>query len=483
MVAALPCPLRRPGALAGWLRCVSMVVLSTCTGVAFAWSNHALNTWPAVRDMPELQRLAPVEVESLGAFLLAEAPRLEAVLDAEEQWARVHVPNYPPRPDALRFAAAGAQDAAELRRRFVAAVRIAPNLPLALFLQRLPDQPPDGRPALAPSAVSTLASDEVVGATPYVMLREGESVLPALVLTSSADEPDYGLDIGLWSDNGTDYGRRYGFGKQPFGNPALDFSSQAPFHMGFFHESAIIYAAASFLKRTFPEYRIHLWKTLAEHAFRTGHPYWGWRFTGWAAHYLQDLTQPYHARVLPGVSTLRMLWINTLDLAGWPGAKQRAITLVSNRHLALENFERTALSAAYAEPAGAAAVLFAALAGEGGGQAIAAGDRAGLAAEAPASLAATRPVYEDSTPRAVVSKRSAAAADAVDRAIAADLPPRYVDDPGFEFGVAGRGMDLYAQSGQGPTPWRAGALQVLPPLMSDFGSYTRALVRAILAAR
>jgi hypothetical protein len=96
-----------------------------------------------------------------------------------------------------------------------------------------------------------------------------------------------------------------------------------------------------------PEYRIHLWDSLAALALRTGHPYWGWRFAGWAMHYLQDLTQPYHARVLPGVGVAGMLWINTLDLAGIHRPKADAIALVTNRHLALENYQLRWLRDAY----------------------------------------------------------------------------------------------------------------------------------------
>ena len=447
-----------------------LAIFAAASGHALAWSNHALNTWPALAAMPEIGRLAPVRVESLDAFLAAEAPRLEAVLDAQERWSREHVPAYPARPDALRFAAAGATEPGELRRRFVAALRIAPDARLGLFEQRLPeqsaDQRADDRAALPAHAVTTLARDHVVAATRFVALREGETVAPIAVLATASDEPDYGLDIGLWEDNGTAHGRAYGFGKQPFGNPALDFGSQAPFHMGFYHESAIVYAAAGFLKRTWPEYRIHLWRTLALHALRSGHDYWGWRFAGWALHYLQDLTQPYHARVLPGVSTARMLWINALYLAGWPGARDRAVTLVSNRHLALENFQRTALLAGRRDHV-SAAPLTAALAGDA--RADARGDDASS--------------YRDDSPRTVVARRAAAAADALDRTIAASLPSRYVDDPGFEFGASEEGIDLNALLGRDDPAKHAAMVGALVPLLTEYGAHTRAFVRALLTAR
>jgi len=441
---------------------VLLAACSLCAAPALAWSNHALATGPALAAMPELAGLGPVKVESLESFLAAQGASLEKVLDDEERWAREHVPAYPPRPDALRFVVAGANDAAELRRRFVAAVRISPNVPLSLYLQRAPGAPADdGRAPMPAREVTTLPRDNAVDAVQFAALREGEQVSPIEVAATASDEPDYGLDIGLWEDNGTPQGRVYGFGKQPFGNPALDFGTQAPFHMGFYHESRIIYAAAGFLKRTWPEYRIHLWKTLALHAFRTGHDYWGWRFAGWAMHYLQDLAQPYHARVLPDVSTVRMLWINALYMAGWPDARNRAVTLVSNRHLAFENFQRTAMLAGHHER-GRAAALFDALAGAG---------------------AAADPKYDDDTPRAAVSLRSSGAADALDRTIAASLPARYVSDPSFEFGASERGIDLFASLSRDDPAGRDALARALAPRLADFGAFTRAFVRSLLAAR
>lgn len=458
------------------VRAASLVLFAGWVAPVFAWSNHALNTWAALRDVPRFALLEPVRVESLDAFLAAQAPALEAVLDAQEAWSREHVPTYPPRPDALRFVAAEARTPEELRRRFVAALRIAPDARLALFLKRVTADDAGERPALARSRVSTLADDEgedVAGESPFVALREGETVSPLAVVATASDEPDYGLDIGVWEDNDTAHGASYGFGRQPFGNPALDFGTQAPFHMGFYDESPIIYAAAGFLKRTYPEYRIHLYRTLALHAFRSGHDYWGWRFAGWAMHYIQDLTQPYHARVLPGVGTLRMLWINALDIAGWPDAKNRAITLVSNRHLALENFQRTALVAEHLDAAGGGPLLRS-LSGEGGED--------GAVAASDAAAASPLPLFGESDARTLVARRAAQAADALDRAIATALPSKYVDDPAFEFGVDARGIDLNAQlAGTDPAAHDA-MVRALEPLMRAYGAHTRAFARTMLAS-
>jgi hypothetical protein len=60
---------------------------------------------------------------------------------------------------------------------------------------------------------------------------------------------------------------------------------------------------------------------------------------GWGIHYLADLSQPYHTAALPGYSTLEMLWVNLLNMVGFPGPQADAVQLASNRHVALETFE------------------------------------------------------------------------------------------------------------------------------------------------
>ena len=127
-----------------------------------------------------------------------------------------------------------------------------------------------GKATLPWTEVTTLRRANTAREGVFLQLHAGESVAVLDVLASATSEPDYGMDIGLWENNGTAYGKVYGFGKQPFGNPALEFAGQAPFHMGFFHEAAIVYKAAGFLRRTYPEYRIHLWQSLAIYALQTG---------------------------------------------------------------------------------------------------------------------------------------------------------------------------------------------------------------------
>jgi hypothetical protein len=228
--------------------------------------------------------------------------------------------------------------------------------------------------------------------------------------------------------------------------------------MGFYHESPIIYKAAGFLERTYPEYRIHLYRSLAAFALKTGHPYWGWRFAGWALHYVQDLTQPYHATVLPGVSTARMLWINALDIVGWHGPKDRAIRLVSNRHLALENYQYHRMRDAYLHHDLNDAVLRALR------------DTSQDAAQAP---------WTDTAPRQVVSRQAHAWADRTDRMLVQALPGKYVSDPAYVFEQTEPDIDLVTVLHGAPQKMQDEMTQLLSTLMQHFGTQTRAFIGSL----
>src|SRR5512140_2623812 len=120
----------------GLARFAAMAVLACGAGPAAAWTNHTLVARPALAAMPEMKAAPAIRAETLEAFLAAEAPGLEQLLQREEAWARAQVALYPPRPDALVFKAGAAP--AELRRRFIAALRVNPDMPLKLFLQTPP---------------------------------------------------------------------------------------------------------------------------------------------------------------------------------------------------------------------------------------------------------------------------------------------------------------------------------------------------------
>lgn len=437
--------------------CALAAVSLLASPSAGAWTDHALATRQALSVLPAVAGAAAVPAETLHAFVQADAARLEQVLAAEEAWAREHVPNYPPRPDALAFKAAQPGDVVA---RFLAALRLNPNTPLPLFVQVMPGAPAAAAP-LAWQAVTLLRAETTMPQLRFASLREGEAVPVLDVVASASDEPDHGFDINVWEDNGAAWGHAYAFGRQPFGNPRVENATQAPFHMGFFHEAGIVYRLAGFLKRTYPEYRFHLYRTLAVEAFRSGHPYWGWRFAGWAMHHVQDLTQPYHSQALPGVSVASMLWVNALDQVGLHGAKNDAVQLVTNRHFALENFQFHALKSDY-EAARLDSPMMAALR-----------DRSGDAALGP---------WRDGAVRDDVGRAAAAASVATDALLAASVPARYVSDPKFVFTEAGGSApDLDALLRAQSPAQRAALEQGVARLMRAFGAESRRVVASVLA--
>lgn len=444
--------------LRGFLRrAPAMLLMLWVASTAHAWSGHSMVTWEALAPLPQLAALQ-VPAESLEHFAQAEAPALQTVLAGHEAWARAQLPDYAPRPDDLAFRADATRPSA--RDRLLLALRLNPFARLPLFRQLRPGEAlPPGREALPWNAVTALASGIGARAFRYVGLAEGENVSALDVLASASAEPDYGLDLSLFADSGTPHGARFGFGAQPFGNAKVDYASQAPFHMGFHHEARVVFAAAGFLKRTQTESRVALFSALARHAFASGHAYWGYRFTGWALHYVQDLTQPYHARVLPGVGVARMLAINALAMAGRQGPKNAAITRVSNRHTVVENYQVRRMA-----------------------QALDAGrrDDALLAALRDTARDREHPRHETADLRTRVSQEAFDAGDALDAQLERAFPSRYTDDPSVELGVEADLLDLYAVARQHSASEHAALEQRLLPLMVNLGRHSRALVRALV---
>ena len=431
---------------------IVLVGLGIMCKPATAWTDHALGTRQALEAMSFVTSAKSVKVEALESFVIAEGLRLTRLLADEEIWARSNIPYYASRPTALAFRPEGTS--VETRASFLTALRINPSAKLTLFLQIAPGAVRSG-PSFPWTEVTTLRQETVARELTYLELHEGDTAAAIDVVATASDEPDYGLDISLWEDNDTSWGKIYGFGKQPFGNPKFENSSQAPFHIGLYHEPALLYTLAPFLNRTFPEYRIHLYRTLAMYAFRTGHPYWGWRFAGWALHYVQDLTQPYHARALPGVGLATVLWANTLDQLGIHGPKTDAIQKISNRHFALENYQYHLMKAAY-ESGSSDAPVFAALRDH--------------------SMDAVYPKWSDKSVRDIVSREAAEAAEATDALLAQNIPAEYVSNSTHVFEASGTAPDLFElvekSAPDGGSELKRGVLD----LMRRFGIHSRRFI-------
>jgi hypothetical protein len=315
-----------------------LLLLCATTSTAWGWSNHTVGSYLALQDLPTLRDAPQVEVEPLEQFLSEQYSAVAALLKEQERFAREHFVQYPPRPDNLRLPDAPGDN---LRHDFLTALRINPQIHLAMVIQPMPGKDLPEREHLKAEQVMVEQTLSPWNRQRFIRLDDHEKVAALAVLASAADEPDYGHDINLFSDNPGAVGALYGFGPQPFGDARFQYSSQAPFHMGFFHESPVVYAAVGFLERSWPDWRAYQYMGLARLAFATGHPYWGYRFLGWGLHHVQDLTQPYHAKPLPGVDLASLLLLEGKALAGFDAEKKASIERVATRHMEVEKYQST----------------------------------------------------------------------------------------------------------------------------------------------
>ncbi len=423
----------------------------------FAWSIHPLLMKPGLSEIPEVKNAKPVQAKSLKKFLLAVEKDLEEVLKKDEIWLQKNLDWYQSLPEALAFKATGSPDT--ILKRFAHAIRINPDVKLGLYLQRFPGDPVDESKIIPIGEVTFLHDIEFWYAITFVGLEEGETVSALDVAASATDDPDFGLDVGLYENNNTEFGKIYGFGEQPFGNPKLEYGSQAPIHMGFYHESRILYIAADFIQQTYPEYRIRQYQTLARLAFQKGEDYWGWRFLGWGLHYLIDLQQPYHSTVLPGVSTTKMMWMNVKAMAGFDKDSNHAVQLVSNRHSVFERFQQEELTAAYAQKNWEHPVF------------------------KTLKQVHSAPEYNHLFPRDVVSKEAHDLAVQTEEIVVQWVPERFVSDPTFEFGDFKQQEEIVSIIRKEKGAEAVNALnEILSLALKNLPTYSRSYIRSVLNA-
>lgn len=424
--------------------------------LAQAWGNHTPMCYRAFERMPEVSGAALVKAEPLADFLRLQEGAIARTLDAQEAWAREHLQHHATRAEALRFVPdAGRSDAAR-RAAFLRALRLSPQSRLALYLQEDPREPQGHRAEMEASLVSVVRPG--AGATQrFVALQPGEAVAPLAVLASACDEPDYGHDLNLFDDNpGSPANPSYGFGKQPFGNPAVSIGSQAPFHMGFFHQGVVFNTLAPSFARTFTEMRVQQYAGLAVLAWQTGHAYWGWRFAGMALHHVEDMTQPYHASAAPGATLGHMMWVNLKAQLGAPADRQGLVVLQGNRHFVLEQFQTRWII-----------------------------DNARQRRDGPLELAlrdgprdARYPAWGTGYVRDTVALEAFEAGPATDAVVVVGAPAKFVTDPNFDFAAneAQLGPEL-ARDLQGQ---RDGLHQAIAELLGHFGAHSRNALRGML---
>ena len=435
-----------------------VLLLGLAATQAMAWGNHTLASYRAFERMPEVANASSVTAEPLEAFLRAEENTIEALLASQEAWALANLESYPEQPVELAFHADPARTDEARRQAFLMALRVAPNSRFALYIQPDPRNPVGGA-NLPNSVVNTLA--ELPGpAHRFLALKPGEQVSALAVLATATDEPDYGLDVYLWEDSPSTWGKLYGFGAQPFGNPAIAYASQAPFHMAFLHENRLVYLAAPFVKRSFVLLRSQQYTTLSALAFRTGHAYWGWRFAGLSLHYLQNLTQPYHASLAPDHSSLRLLGAQTLAKTGLYGMRNELLVLRANRRMVLQKLQTELLLR------------------------DAANRQEGAMEKALHNIERDKsyPDWSDRYLREVVSLQACNAAAPLAQTLVAAMPAALVSDPGFDFGARDTAISLLGELGRSDNPEHARLESAIAELMLNLGAHSRNALRGILRA-
>lgn len=433
-----------------------LLLLALLPTAARAWGNHTPMCYRAFERMPEVAGAAPVKAEPLEDFLRAQEPAIARTLDAQEAWAREHLKHHAARQEALRFAVDPKRSDAERRAAFLRALRLSPHARLALYLQVDPREPETSRPPLDAAAVSA-APPSKGGTQRFVALQPGEAVAPLAVLASACDEPDYGHDLNLFDDNpGSPANPSYGFGKQPFGNPAVAIGSQAPFHMGFFHQGAVFNTLAPSFARTFTELRVQQYSGLAALAWQTGHAYWGWRFAGLALHHVEDLTQPYHASAAPGATLGHMMWVNLKAQLGAPADRQGLVVLQGNRHFVLEQFQtRWIIENARQRRDGPLETSLRDAARDG-----------------------RYPPWSPAYVREVVAAEAHAAGPATDAAVVVGAPAKFVSDPNFDF--AANEVQLGPELARDLQGQRDALHAAIADLLGHFGAHSRNALRGML---
>ncbi|MCB9763590.1 MAG: hypothetical protein H6739_27730 [Alphaproteobacteria bacterium] len=309
------------------------MLLSTlllASGPAWAWGHHYLVTDRALDHASVDYADEAVVVEPIEALLLDLGPELTALFDGYYDWLEAR--------GRGRFNRVPYDDSGT-REAFLRAARLNPDEASLPLVYRVP-----------PGGASLGTPMDCVEASPYLAqvepplrcdiehLEPGQSVPARAVLTTYADEPDWGLDHHLWGYT------EFGYGEQPYGKPEGE-SSKAPFHMQFAHENFLVRAAAPEALDGMVVERMELFFRLSRLSFDAGHDYWGYRFAAWAIHYAQDIAQPYHAKAVPSATVF--YYLRYAISPNKDRLKATASQLSGNRHFLYEDFVAYGLQSSY----------------------------------------------------------------------------------------------------------------------------------------
>lgn len=365
---------------------------------AAAWGQHYLITAAAL-SLPEggVSAEAEVAVEPLDALLLDQGAALSGLFDDYYTWLEA-------RRDAggsARFHRMAFDATQPTVASFLKAARLHPDTHFPLVQRLLPGEPgPESEVALP--QVSPYLQDTPPFRATFVNTQPGDRVSVLGVLSTFSDEPDWQMDHSLWPF------AEYGYGDLPYGTPEGT-GSKAAFHMQFNHENFIVRAFASEMLDGMVLERLELFVRLARLAHATGHDYWGYRFAAWAMHYVQDVSQPYHAKAAPSAGT--MWYIRYMISPAKGKMKAKTTQVLSNRHFLYEDYVALGLERSFTSEDPTARALAVAL--DAGGL-----EDVDRAEDAAALLS-------------VVTDRASGHARAIDRAVGRSFPAHMTRDPSY----------------------------------------------------
>jgi hypothetical protein len=187
-----------------------------------------------------------------------------------------------------------------------------------------------------------------------LLLLNPEAKIPSLsaktpreILAISVDDPDQGMDRELPDSADPSDDRKYMGGS--IGPPSTGFRHMYWSGWNWRKPIATFQIPTRALGQS-PD-RIELFANETRDRLRRGDTAWGMRLLGWTLHYLQDLTQPFHAAQVP---TPRMIpWTKLFawpPAEGWKNLVREATRTITNYHWAYETYVRTALEKGNASP-------------------------------------------------------------------------------------------------------------------------------------
>ncbi|MDV6234518.1 hypothetical protein CH379_002615 [Leptospira ellisii] len=300
----------------------------------FSWGTHYLVMDRSLDHSSMGYVSAEVPSESLESFVVKEKHGLKTLFDDFAKWEEER--------KSKRFRKIEFRPEQASVLEFLRAARLNPKTNFSEVERILPGS--DLRSGTVPAIeISPYLFD-----TPELPARfrssKGKKVKIRSILRTFVDEPDWGMDHGLWGFE------EYGYGKQAYGKPEGE-GSKAPFHMQFQNESWILRLfAPEVVEGGMILDRIELFSRLSELAKKTGHPYWRARFASWAAHYIQDIGQPYHSKAVPDAGILYYIDYVFSSKETKKEKKARATQLVANRHFLYEDFVSFGLIQSYVQP-------------------------------------------------------------------------------------------------------------------------------------